>query len=46
MEKPEKFDQKVMDRVTDKVLAFRPKKGKSTKKDKGKDVEANQTPKK
>lgn len=26
MEEPEKFDQGAMDRVTDRVLAFRPKK--------------------
>ena len=35
-----KFDQKAMDRITDKVLAFRPKK------DKEKDGKANQAPKK
>ena len=38
-EKP-KYDQKALDRVTDKVLAFRPKK------DSGKDGKANQAPKK
>jgi hypothetical protein len=32
METPEKFDQTAMDRVTDKVLAFRPKKVKAEKK--------------
>ena len=42
MEKPKKFDQAAMDRVTDKVLAFRPKKAKPAKKGKGKDGEASQ----
>jgi hypothetical protein len=34
MEEPEKFDQDAMDQVTDKVLAFRPKKATKVKKKK------------
>ena len=36
-ERTEEFDQEAMDRVMDKVLAFKPKKVKSQEKDKGKD---------
>jgi hypothetical protein len=38
-EKKPKFDQEAMDRVTDKVLAFRPKKAKAEKKEEPKDGE-------
>ena len=37
METPGKFDQPAMDRVTDKVLAFRPKKVKVEKKQESED---------
>ena len=36
-EKKEKFDQKAMDRVTDKVLAFRPKQAEPEAKRHGKE---------
>ena len=39
-EKKPKFNQEAMDRITDKVLAFRPKKAKAEKKQ-GKDGDAN-----
>jgi hypothetical protein len=41
MAKTKKIDQEAMDRVTDKVLAFRPKKAKGEKKQESKDGEAN-----
>ena len=41
MEKTEKFEQEAMDRVTDKVLAFRPKKAKAEKTQESKDGKAN-----
>ena len=41
VEKTEKFDQEAMDRVTDKVLAFKPKKPKRQGKKQGKDGAAN-----